>query len=364
MPVLCRRAGVVPDRAEFAQGRYSNHRYRRGAACDGRWSRTTCSGCSIVLRPARTYADLHGEMMRAFAEYKQDVIVSIASRPKAHVLHPRRRVETLLADLEASRLSIRRPRRLTTDGTIARKSRRCPCNRPLCMITSLVGAMASLLRRDSASTFLSYARQLGGCCLCDQCDGITLETAAGEKASALHPLWRRAASLRTGVRATTTPEECMDHSCAGAGQILQTGRAAQQIKSFRADGVASPCKTESAILKRCAPNFVRSRRLALPRRAHSYRSRPRARGRAGAIHIGAHPRIQPLVDSIAADFETHLRRRHPRGENYGQCRHQRAHRIARPERRIAERPCAVLMDGAARSCAVAAAKGIAPCSTR
>ena len=73
MPLLCNRAGAVPDRAEFSQAHDSNHRHRRGAVATG-VGYARLLGLFDRFTPSPLYADVHGEMMRAFAEYKQDVI--------------------------------------------------------------------------------------------------------------------------------------------------------------------------------------------------------------------------------------------------------------------------------------------------
>lgn len=195
-------------------------------------------------------------------------------------------------------------------------------------------------------------------------DGITLETAAGEK------VVRPSALLGAGVHATTTPEECIGSQFALVlVKSWQTGRAAQQIKSFLApDGVALTLQNGIGNFETLSAELGQDRAaLGVTTQGATLIAPGRAReGGRGAIHIGAHPRIQPLVDLlIAADFETHVA---PDVTSlaWGKLAVNAAINaltalLRVPNGELLERPSALaLMDEAAREvAAVAAAKGIA-----
>ncbi|MEK7275998.1 MAG: 2-dehydropantoate 2-reductase N-terminal domain-containing protein, partial [Chloroflexota bacterium] len=167
------------------------------------------------------------------------------------------------------------------------------------MITIVgVGAMASLFAARLGEHV--PARMLGSwvdAVSAINAAGIRLETATGEKV------------IR--VSATTVSEEC------GGSQFAlvlvkswQTGRAAQQIKSLLApDGVALTLQNGIGNLETLSAELGPDRAaLGVTTQGATLIGPGHAReGGRGAIHIGAHPRIQPLVDLlVAADFDTHV----------------------------------------------------------
>lgn len=205
-------------------------------------------------------------------------------------------------------------------------------------------------------------------------DGITLETAAGEKvvrpSTLRHASRQGGLSIRGGVHATTTPEECIGSQFTLVlVKSWQTGRAAQQIKSFLApDGVALTLQNGIGNFETLSAELGPDRAaLGVTTQGATLIAPGRVReGGRGAIHVGAHPRIQSLVDLlIAADFETHVA---PDVTSlaWGKLAVNAAINaltalLRVPNGELLERPSALaLMDEAAReAAAVAAAKGIA-----